>query len=104
MLKRLLAVFAVALLTLATYAVAQELRPDHPRTYVVRKGATLWDIAARFLTKHWLRPYIWTDTPQIANTPRNYPGDSCGEEQWTAMTSPYISHMVVAVQLQKKQK
>lgn len=75
MLKRLLAVFAVALLTLATYAVAQELRPDHPSTYVVRKGDTLWDIAARFLTKPWLWPEIWQANPQIANPHRIYPGD-----------------------------
>src|SRR3546814_12723337 len=75
MLKRLLAVFAVALLTLATYAVAQELRPDHPSTYVVRKGDTLWDIAARFLTKPWLWPEIWQANPQVANPHRIYPGD-----------------------------
>jgi len=75
MLKRLLAVFAVALLTLATYAVAQDLRPDHPSTYTVRKGDTLWDIAARFLTKPWLWPEIWQANPQIANPHRIYPGD-----------------------------
>jgi hypothetical protein len=75
MLKRLLAVFAVALLTLATYAVAQDLRPDHPSAYTVRKGDTLWDIASRFLTKPWLWPEIWQANPQIANPHRIYPGD-----------------------------
>lgn len=75
MLKRLLAVFAVALLTFATYVVAQDLRPDHPSAYTVRKGDTLWDIAARFLTKPWLWPEIWQANPQIANPHRIYPGD-----------------------------
>lgn len=75
MLKRLLAVFAVALLTVATYAAAAELRPDHPSSYTVRKGDTLWDISARFLAQPWLWPEIWQANPQIANPHLIYPGD-----------------------------
>lgn len=75
MLKRLLAVFALALLTVATYVAAQELRPDHPSSYTVRKGDTLWDISARFLTRPWLWPEIWQANPQIANPHLIYPGD-----------------------------
>src|SRR5690606_39746677 len=41
MLKPIRAVVAAALLTIATYAVAAELRGDHPDTYVVQKGDTL---------------------------------------------------------------
>lgn len=66
---------AVAFLTLAAYATAQELAGDHPDTYVVKKGDTLWDISARFLKKPWLWPEIWQANPQIANPHLIYPGD-----------------------------
>jgi hypothetical protein len=75
MLKRILAVFTAMLLTLATYAFAQELRDDHPATYVVQKGDTLWDISARFLKKPWLWPEIWQANPQVKNPHLIYPGD-----------------------------
>jgi hypothetical protein len=75
MLKRLLAVFTAMFLTLATYAYAQELRDDHPATYVVQKGDTLWDISARFLKKPWLWPEIWQANPQVKNPHLIYPGD-----------------------------
>ncbi len=66
---------AVAMLTVATYAAAQGLRGDHPDTYVVQRGDTLWDIAGRFLQKPWLWPEIWQANPQIANPHLIYPGD-----------------------------
>ena len=66
---------AVAMLTVATYAAAQGLRGDHPETYVVVRGDTLWDIAGRFLEKPWLWPEIWQANPQIANPHLIYPGD-----------------------------
>mgnify|MGYP002663435285 CR=1 FL=1 len=50
---------AVALLTVASFAAAVELRGDHPDTYVVKRGDTLWDIAGRFLQRPWLWPEIW---------------------------------------------
>src|SRR5690606_12983893 len=75
MLKPIRAVVAAALLTIATYAVAAELRGDHPDTYVVQKGDTLWDIAGRFLERPWLWPEIWQANPQIANPHLIYPGD-----------------------------
>jgi hypothetical protein len=62
-------------LTLATFAFAQELRDDHPATYVVQKGDTLWDISARFLKKPWLWPEIWQANPQVKNPHLIYPGD-----------------------------
>lgn len=68
-------VLAMALLVLGTWAVAADLRDDHPDTYVVQKGDSLWDIAARFLKKPWLWPEIWQANPQIANPHQIYPGD-----------------------------
>ena len=67
---------AIALLTVGTYAVAQEeFRGDHPDTYVVKRGDTLWDIAGRFLKRPWLWPEIWQANPQIKNPHLIYPGD-----------------------------
>ncbi|MFT4179125.1 MAG: LysM peptidoglycan-binding domain-containing protein [Thermomonas sp.] len=66
---------AAALLTVATYAAAVELRSDHPDTYVVKRGDTLWDISARFLKKPWLWPEIWQANPQVKNPHLIYPGD-----------------------------
>ncbi|GAB3736146.1 LysM peptidoglycan-binding domain-containing protein [Luteimonas pelagia] len=68
-------VCAVALLTVASYAAAQQFREGHPDTYVVQKGDTLWDIAGRFLQRPWLWPEIWQANPQIANPHLIYPGD-----------------------------
>ncbi|MBA2238966.1 MAG: LysM peptidoglycan-binding domain-containing protein [Lysobacter sp.] len=75
MFKPLRAVVIAALFTVATYAVAAEFRRDHPDTYVVKRGDTLWDIAGRFLDRPWLWPEIWQANPQISNPHLIYPGD-----------------------------
>ncbi len=75
MLKPIRAVMTAALLTIATFAMAAEMRGEHPDTYVVKKGDTLWDIAGRFLEKPWLWPEIWQANPQVRNPHLIYPGD-----------------------------
>ena len=75
MFNRLLAVAAAMLFTLAGGVIAAELRADHPTSYVVQKGDTLWDIAGRFLGKPWLWPEIWQANPQVENPHLIFPGD-----------------------------
>ncbi len=78
------------MLTVAAYATAVEVNGGHPDTYVVRKGDTLWDIAARFLQKPWLWPEIWQANPQIANPHLIYPGD--------VLSLAYLDRVTVAAQ------
>jgi LysM repeat protein len=67
------------LLALVISASAQAdtvaLNPNHPDSYVVVKGDTLWDISARFLQDPWKWPEVWELNPQIKNPNLIYPGD-----------------------------
>jgi hypothetical protein len=75
MLKKALSVFAALLFAASVNAAGPELRPDHPDTYVVVKGDTLWGISGRFLKNPWYWPEIWQANPQIQNPHLIYPGD-----------------------------
>ncbi len=68
---------ALALSLGSAGASAQDpLRPDHPQTYVVQPGDTLWGIAGRFLREPWRWPDVWHANPEVANPNRIYPGDT----------------------------
>ncbi|HET6805788.1 MAG TPA: LysM domain-containing protein [Frateuria sp.] len=75
MIKKSIGLLAGMLVTVAVYAAGAQLRADHPDTYTVRRGDTLWDISAKFLSKPWLWPEIWQANPQVNNPHLIYPGD-----------------------------
>jgi len=75
MLKKILLTLSLFACSLISLADQLKINDDAPKTYVVVKGDTLWDISAVFLEQPWLWPKIWRLNPEINNPHLIYPGD-----------------------------
>lgn len=73
--KRLTSLLLGVALSFTSFADTLTLKEDHPETYTVVKGDTLWDISAHFLNTPWLWPRLWQANSQIDNPHLIYPGD-----------------------------
>jgi len=67
MLKKIILYSLLMGLSANSLADTVAVKPDHPESYVVQKGDTLWDISGKFLQQTWLWPKVWEANPQIEN-------------------------------------
>ena len=75
MLKKILLYCLLMGVSVTGIADTVAVKTDHPESYVVQKGDTLWDISGKFLQQPWLWPQVWEANPQIENPHLIYPGD-----------------------------
>src|SRR5579872_2953068 len=69
---------------------ASAVKETAPKSYVVKKGDTLWGIASMFLKDPWLWPEVWIINPNIPNPHLIYPGDTLALA-YGANGSPQVS-------------
>ncbi|WOH36481.1 LysM domain-containing protein [Thalassotalea fonticola] len=75
MYKKILITIFCLFTSLLVLADELQIKDDAPKTYVVKKGDTLWDISGIFLNEPWLWPKLWRINPEINNPHLIYPGD-----------------------------
>jgi len=73
--KKIFLLLTILTFSFNLYADALQLKPNHPETYIVKRGDTLWDISGKFLKQPWKWAEIWEINPQIKNPHLIYPGD-----------------------------
>jgi hypothetical protein len=73
--KVLIIIISLIFLPMGLLADELTLNNNAPKTYVVKKGDTLWDISGVFLKQPWLWPKLWRINPDISNPHLIYPGD-----------------------------
>ncbi|TYK65815.1 LysM peptidoglycan-binding domain-containing protein [Colwellia echini] len=75
MLKKIILSLSLISYPLIVLADQIKLNDNAPKTHVVEKGDTLWDISAVFLEQPWLWPKLWRLNPEVNNPHLIYPGD-----------------------------
>ena len=75
MLKKILITIICLFSTMFALADELQIKEDAPKSYIVVKGDTLWDISGMFLNEPWLWPKLWRMNPDINNPHLIYPGD-----------------------------
>ncbi|QBY04434.1 LysM domain-containing protein [Thalassotalea sp. HSM 43] len=75
MMKKILITIVCLFTSLLALADELQIKDDAPKNYVVKKGDTLWDISAMYLSEPWLWPKLWRMNPEIVNPHLIYPGD-----------------------------
>lgn len=73
--RPLIWIFLILIIVTPLQASDIKLNPNHPSSYKVVKGDTLWDISGRFLQQPWRWKEVWKKNPQIKNPDLIYPGD-----------------------------
>lgn len=72
--KKILAI-AIGMALSSQVMASVDIKENHPSSYTVQKGDSLWSISGKFLTHPWEWKKVWTANKQIKNPDLIYPGD-----------------------------